>query len=460
MRTSHSLRHQRSVLIIRLWVFFGLTIAAPIFVGMGLTLIAQEESENKSAEKSYYPIYIELIDGSSKTGVLDVLSSKELRLNLADSKSTSHSVPWHELQTFRFLSLEQQPSKVPQLSKTDLKNLWDRRSFVQFTTGEKASGKALKADPKSLSFSIRGKANEAHPQGAPLGDFEFPLNKIRGIRLRVAFLSDNSFEKALNDKPPTQDVVFVRRGPQLLRVQGTFKGMDATHVSIEFQGKTRKIKRDRIQGIIFSNLNSKPQKGYSGTLHLEGYSNLPAVPEAFKVVEGKTPTLDFKVGEIISSLPTNKIQKLTFASDRLSFLSDLKPIEVKEKAFLGAPFKFKRDKAVTGSPMRMKGKVFRKGLGVHSQSTLDYELKKEYETFSAIVGLQDGSSRHAKTVARIFTDGKEVWKQEFSYGDAPQAVNISIKGVNILRLEVDFGADTLDIGDQVNWAEARVLKGN
>ena len=67
------------------------------------------------------------------------------------------------------------------------------------------------------------------------------------------------------------------------------------------------------------------------------------------------------------------------------YISDL-PV-VKGTTGLGDPPKLNR--SITDKPISVAGRVYEKGVGVHSYSELEYELRPEYRRFVAVVGVDD-----------------------------------------------------------------------
>ena len=117
----------------------------------------------------------------------------------------------------------------------------------------------------------------------------------------------------------------------------------------------------------------------------------------------------------------------------------------------------------------MAGRIYRKGLGVHSYSLLEYELAPDDARFQATIGLDDSARPFSNAVAasdvatvvfRVKVDGNKLFEKEMSWKDAPVPIEVSIKG-DRLSLEVDFGGvegSTNSTLDRANWADARLVK--
>lgn len=111
-------------------------------------------------------------------------------------------------------------------------------------------------------------------------------------------------------------------------------------------------------------------------------------------VTGTTLTLDHVVvGKI--PVPIAAVRAIYFINGRVTYLSDLPVAASRERPFIydperpdASPFPFRRDASVgEGRPLTIKGREFRKGLGVHSYSALEFATNRAYSKFCASIGL-------------------------------------------------------------------------
>ena len=136
----------------------------------------------------------------------------------------------------------------------------------------------------------------------------------------------------------------------------------------------------------------------------------------------------------------------------------MEPARVKETAVIGRGFPYRKDLSVSGAPLRLKGRAYRRGLGVHSQTLLEYSLNGGYTTFAATLGLDDSSRGKGSVTFVVSADGKELLREDFDSTRAPLPISIPVSGVRKLILLVDYGADKLDLGDHADWVNARLTK--
>jgi len=154
----------------------------------------------------------------------------------------------------------------------------------------------------------------------------------------------------------------------------------------------------------------------------------------------------------------SQVARIEFAGGRLVYLSDLEPVEVEETPFFDLVWHYRRDRSVEGNPLRVGGKTFRKGLGVHSRCVLTYALDGRFKRFAAVVGLDDEVGEKGNVDVAVVVDGKTVYgRKGLSGRDEPLRVSIPLEGARRLSLVVDFGRE-FDICDHLDWADARLIR--
>lgn len=108
--------------------------------------------------------------------------------------------------------------------------------------------------------------------------------------------------------------------------------------------------------------------------------------------------------------------------------------------------------ASSGKPITLNGKQY-KGVGTHAESRMIVDLNGKGKTFTALVGVDDGSAKGGSVVFRITGDGKELYNSGIlKKGQKPGKVNIKLKGVQQLILEALPGNDGIN-NDHADWAD-------
>ncbi len=163
---------------------------------------------------------------------------------------------------------------------------------------------------------------------------------------------------------------------------------------------------------------------------------------------------------VVWDIPLAEVCELRVLRGRVTWLSDLKPLDFQHTPFLtgSRPWPLRLDQSVAGGPLRLNGREFPKGLGMHSRSIATFELNGRYRSFRAIVGLNGTTTGTGTAECSIEVDGRRVWSEpRLQRG---RAIEVSLPNELIkakrLTLLVDFGEQG-DMQDHVNWCDAMLL---
>ena len=116
------------------------------------------------------------------------------------------------------------------------------------------------------------------------------------------------------------------------------------------------------------------------------------------------------------------------------------------------------NRTITGKGLVLNGQIYESGIGLPRNAEAEYELKGMYDTFSALVGIDDGSNDQASEEFVIVGDGKELWRSgALKKSDGPKSVKVDVSGVRRLVLHINAGP-TGGGGDQADWADARLAR--
>ncbi len=160
-------------------------------------------------------------------------------------------------------------------------------------------------------------------------------------------------------------------------------------------------------------------------------------------------------------IPLDAICDLRVLRGRAVFLSDLPTLEETHTPFLPntRAWPMQRDRAVDGRPLRIGGREFSKGLGMHSRSTVTFDLAGKYRSFVTSIGLDDATSGQGIAACAVELDGKRLFNvAALSRANSPMPLpTIDLTGAKRLTLVVDFG-NLGDVQDHVNWCDPVLLK--
>lgn len=166
-------------------------------------------------------------------------------------------------------------------------------------------------------------------------------------------------------------------------------------------------------------------------------------------------------------IPLGSISSVHFRNGRVVYLSDLTPSMTDENAnFIRTDKKrpsdldmpYQRDKSVKGTKLMVRGTEYKKGIGVHSRSILEYDLDGNFEKFLTQIGIDDVARGRGHVIFEIQTDGNRAMDPIVMTGqDEARAVTVSVRGVKKLRLIVHFGEEG-NTGDCADWIMARLIR--
>jgi hypothetical protein len=240
------------------------------------------------------------------------------------------------------------------------------------------------------------------------------------------------------------------------RVEGRVEGFRDGRLQVSASIGALSIDPSRIRGFIMAR----------GDAPLESATGIQAALEtmAGERITGEWLALTSKEIRLKPSwgpelaVPLERLTRLTVLNGRLVFLPDIRPAEVQETPFFDTPHPFRIDRSQGGRPLRLGGRVYARGLGVHARSALTYALAGSFKSFAATLGVDSEVGNGGSVVFRVIGDDKPLYESPvLRGGDTPLAVTVDVSGVLLLRLEVDE-AENADVADHADWAEARLLK--
>ena len=224
--------------------------------------------------------------------------------------------------------------------------------------------------------------------------------------------------------------------------------------------------------------------------HISLNSNIPSV----KInLDGQPKTVPFEVDGVVNILRTVEApsfvqsggqafefdrwengetqRQVTFATSAVSntwnalykvtnvtFVSDL-PYALEPTNGWGPP---ERDRsngetgATDGNPITLQGVLFEKGLGVHANGQVAFDLGGAYSRFRSTIGLDDETGSGGSVIFRVMADGALLYESPVMLGDSANIeVDVSVANRNRLVLEVLDAGDGNGL-DHADWAFARL----
>jgi len=287
------------------------------------------------------------------------------------------------------------------------------------------------------------------------GEIKMPLQSLRA----VVWSTSDIVKKAISSPSRDNDQVIVQVPDGERVIEGILEGIDLEFVTVNYKSESRQIALSKVKAVVIADLELKSPAGASAGIELQDGSKF------FGVISQMTDNvLDLAItGGATLKLDAKKITNVSIASDRLMYLSDTDPIDVQEKSLFAIQLPWKKDRSVGDNPMRLrmgssnKTIELNKGIGMQAFSQLLFANSNSFDRFSAIVGIdaETGGRGDCRMVVR--GDGIELWAKRVRATDEPLEVEVDISGMKEIALIVYPGED-FDLGDHVNWGEARFVK--
>ena len=287
---------------------------------------------------------------------------------------------------------------------------------------------------------------------------KLPLETVAAI----IFRESETAARAIAERSGDKDTVVVQTEDGLKMVSGVFEGIADGKVGLNFKGKSRKIGLEKTTAIILADLKPAAAEGTSTTIDMFDGSKIRGVI---------TELADEEVTVLLSAatkieLPVAAVKRIEVDSENLVYLSGLSPKSVEQKTIFAFQRTWQADASIEGNPISLTFgsasgnrmvKQFAKGLGMQSWSRIEFANEKDYTRFQATVGIDAETRGRGDCIAEVVSDGITLWSQRITAKEDPVEVDIDVSGMDAIALVVDPGEE-FDLGDHVDWANARFVK--
>jgi hypothetical protein len=288
-----------------------------------------------------------------------------------------------------------------------------------------------------------------------VGRRKIEFEQLLGLRLATKENGDieKAFQQVLSNPAETKDTLFLLRDGKLNKVQGLVKSLGPVGGTFKWRERSVRLQTDKVYGIVFA-------AGVSGTKQPTCRCTLVNGDELGGELQcGDAQSLYFQptVGMKVE-LSLNKVSTLHLDSGKVVFLSELEPVNYEFVPFGATRWPYRMNHSVSNGPLQIGEHEYDRGIGMHAESILTFELQNNYQTFAAEIGIDEAVGKRGNVVFRVMGDGVERFASGPVTGnDPPRSILVDIKDVKRLQLIVEFG-DELDIGDHADWANVRLIK--
>jgi hypothetical protein len=302
---------------------------------------------------------------------------------------------------------------------------------------------------------------------------EFALAVGASVTVDVDALSSLVFQARVADGRPAHlgapeqgDRLYWVTGGGLDPVDGTLEAFTAEGVRFDSLLGSREFKWDEVAALYIEALDEREQPQIAG-----GTAVVCDLTDGGRL-HGSCTSLGASGCRLVIaggrelSLPIASLVEILVDDGRVAFLSDRPLLEVAEGSpfddDLGLRWPHRVDLSVTGKPLSVGGRVWRRGLGVHAPSRLTWDLDGEWRELRGLVGIDDEvlSLPHRGAVNfRLWLDQREVWSSGTVRGGegVREIPTLALGGASKLTLEVDMDAQSF-VADRADWLRVLLVK--
>jgi hypothetical protein len=289
------------------------------------------------------------------------------------------------------------------------------------------------------------------------GRIDLPLGHLAGVvfdpparRPRRDLLLDR-----LAQATGESDRLLLQNGDELT---GLIEALQDDAVRLQTDNGPLQIETRAIAALVFNPL-LKQQPGPEGLRAWVGLADGSRLLATRLVADDSSLQLTTAGGQTWKTSPKEFVA-LQPLGGRATYLSDLKAAGYVHVPYLSLRWpSYGTDRNVTGGWLRCGGRLYLKGLGLHSAARLSYALTQPYKRFQAELGIDDSTSGGGSVRFRVFVDGREKYSSPTTVrgGMPPVPVSVDLDGAKRLDLVVDY-ADRADVLDHADWLDARLTQ--
>lgn len=371
------------------------------------------------------------VDGETVVGRLVAFSLAD-GLVIAVSPEEERSYPTRDL--VRISNVEQSRIRAT-------RRPW-RRSVFLLAGGDRAVGSITASDDVDM----------LRIDTIDQGELTLPLEYLLGLRIARAGGNTGVHESSLEGtKTLDEDVIALTNGDT---VRGFIIAIDPGGIAIDAPSGETRIPIGLVVGARLATDDLLPAKIPHAIVRLRDGGRYTVTEIDWK---GNVVRVRHRHGQE-TLIEAERIVRVDVVGGRWEWISDHKPISYQHTPMLSLGWEFRSDRNVLGGPMVIDATRFEHGVGVHSQSSLIYDLKGEYSEFVTLMGLDDDSGPLADVTAVIRVDGQRRFEREnLRAGVLVGPIRFDVSGANRIELIVHFGQNG-DIQDRFNWADAALVR--
>jgi hypothetical protein len=281
-------------------------------------------------------------------------------------------------------------------------------------------------------------------------DLEIPIEFVRALVLKFPGSTKQRVELLglIDVHDATDDIILIENGD---RITGELLDLDTSDAVLETANGQVKAPRAGIRAIAMNVDLATPidlPDNYDLILMTDGSSlSVQSLELTDIALAGKTLfNADFKVS-------LNQVTAIFARRPRIVPLSRLKPDQWTYTPFISGSRRLELNRNSFKQDLRLSGRRYPQGLGMHSRSAVTWKLNGKYSSFVADFGIDDLAKGRGSAEFRVVVDN-QVEFETIVRGKSPRQSTgmINLQNASSLKLEVDY-AIRGDLFDIANWCE-------
>jgi hypothetical protein len=150
-------------------------------------------------------------------------------------------------------------------------------------------------------------------------------------------------------------------------------------------------------------------------------------------------------------------------NEQSRWLADCQPSSYQFIPYLDGQWTYQKNASVNGGRLRWRDRVISHGLGMHSKSSLVFELDETYRSLGFELAIDRLAGPLGSADCRVLVlDETGEWREAFAAPHVTAAAPplpglVDIAGARAVAFVVDYGEDG-DVMDRVNWLNARLIR--
>lgn len=263
-------------------------------------------------------------------------------------------------------------------------------------------------------------------------------------------------KERMNLKPRRNDILVVRvQTGKYIVVDAVVDRMDTQQVVVIYDRAENAMPAETVAIVIPAAPDKLPEQG-KPLGQIVGADGSRLFVSAAEATSDRVAVVSPLFGNM--TLAKAALAELKFQGEQVQYLSDLQPREVKETPYFDDTFPWRKDRSVSGAPLQLDGKTYEKGLGLHADCRMTFDLGGKFRHFTALAGIDD-NVQSGQAVLTILADGKAVADRIALARDRPPVkIDFDIRDVRELAIHVGFVGATAGSGARVNLCESLLLK--